>query len=118
MTDSQATDLIAHTKQMITDQAAKLPPVGQALVANSGPLPSAFYEHMQQAAAHAKFQPRLQVQPVSLPLLGSLLTRLKFVPHKLAIYYVSRLAEAQTESNESLLQALDTLAGSIGRENG
>ncbi|MCB9433938.1 MAG: hypothetical protein H6668_18365 [Ardenticatenaceae bacterium] len=114
MTDSQATDLITHTAQIITEQAAKLPPVGQALVASSGSLPPAFYDHMQQAAAHAKFQPRLQVQPVALPLL----TRLKLVPHKLAVYYVSRLAEAQTKANESLLQALDALAGSIERENG
>ncbi|MCA9998570.1 MAG: hypothetical protein KDE56_22560 [Anaerolineales bacterium] len=118
MTNAKATDLITQTTQIITDQAARLPPVGRALVASRGSLPPAFYEHMQKAAVHAKFQPRLQVQPVALPLLGPLLTRLKLVPHKLAIYYVSRLAEAQTEANESLLQALDALAGSVERKNG
>jgi hypothetical protein len=118
MTNPQATDLIAQTAQIITAQAAKLPPVGQALVASSGPLPHAFYDHMQQAAAHAQFQPRLQVQSITLPLLGPWLIRLKLIPHKLAIYYVSRLAEAQTEANESLLQALDALAEAVGQGNG
>ena len=77
-------------------------------------LPADFYEHLYQAEmGYDQLLVRANVQPSDLPIIGSLITRLKHELHRLVIYYVNQMAVKQVEVNRQLLKALALLAETI-----
>ena len=89
---------------------------GKSAVPVSGDkYPPEFYEHLYHASmAHDQIGVKMNVQPVNLPVVGRLLTRVKTALHTLILYYVNQVATDQMKVNHHLLQAISILAREEG----
>ncbi|MBN1261657.1 MAG: hypothetical protein JXB35_13360 [Anaerolineae bacterium] len=58
-------------------------------------------QDLEEAMLGEKLLPQLVLQPSRIPLIGTLLNRLRIALHKVAIFYVTRLAEQQVRINAS-----------------
>lgn len=77
-----------------------------------------FYEHLYQAAmVHDQIGINMHVTEVNLPLVGSLLKKLRTKLHELTLFYVNKLAAQQIQFNTHVLQALSLLAQEIENES-
>lgn len=105
-------EIMQEIREKILAEQANLPPGSQPLVALSGKRFSPeFYEHLYQAnLAYNQIGVRMHVTPVSIPLLGPVIERLRSIVHRLVIFYVNQTARRQSEVNAHLLQALNLLA--------
>lgn len=83
------------------DQAAGGSPYGRDTALTPPPPDAAGASHELQVEAH--------IQPVRLPLLGRLLTRLRAAVHSLPVFYVQQLAEQQRDVNRTLSESTDQL---------
>ena len=73
-------------------------------------LPPEFYEHLFQAGlAQSRVDVELLVTRSSVPLLGSLIDRLRVKLHQLVVFYINRSVENQAKVNSHVLQALSVL---------
>lgn len=104
--------IMQEIRARILAQQAQLPRYGETLVNVSGKRFSPeFYEHLYQAnLAHNQVGVDLQVTPVSLPVIGPLLEKLRGKVHELVLFYVNQVTSQQREVNAHLLQALSMLA--------
>lgn len=109
-------DIRAH----ILAQQAHLSPYEETLVNVSGKRFSPeFYEQLYQAnLAHNQVGVDLQVTPVSVPLIGPLLERLRSTVHQLVLFYVNQVTAQQREVNAHLLRALSLLSEELDKPAG
>lgn len=83
-----------------------------------GPLPTAFYEHLNQARlAHDRIEPRIQVTSTDVPIIGPLLHTMRHKLHELILFYVNQLAANQIRFNAHMLQALTILSQELEKND-
>lgn len=104
-------EIMRDIRARILAQQAHLPHYEETLVNVSGKRFSPeFYEHLYQAnLAHNQVGVDLQVTPVSVPVVGPLIARLRSMVHQLVLFYVNQVTAQQREVNAHLLQALSLL---------
>jgi len=88
-----------------------------ALVLSGKRLSPEFYEQLYQAnLVYDQTDVKLQVTPVNVPIIGSLLQRVRQMLHELVIFYVNKQAAAQIQFNAHVLQAMNLLAQELEKE--
>lgn len=79
-------------------------------------LPADFYDHLYQAGlAFDVSEVKLQVTPVPVPIIGSLVNRFRQKFHELVLFYINKLAVEQADFNEHLLNAVTILSHEVER---
>ncbi len=77
-------------------------------------LPPDFYEHLYQAGlVHNKIGIKMQVTKTNIPLIGSLINKVRSKVHELTLFYVNQLAAQQIQFNTHILQAVSFVAQEI-----
>lgn len=112
--------IMQEIRARILAQQAHLPHYQETLVNVSGKRFSPeFYEHLYQAnLAHNQVGVDLQVTPVSLPLIGPLIERMRSKVHQLVLFYVNQVTAQQREVNAHLLRALSMLSEELDKPAG
>ncbi len=80
--------------------------------------PPEFYEHLYQAAMiHNQIGIEIHVTEVNLPIIGSMLEKIRMKLHELVAFYVNKSAAQQIQFNTHILQALNLIAQEMETEN-
>ncbi|MFZ0546353.1 MAG: hypothetical protein WAM60_12990 [Candidatus Promineifilaceae bacterium] len=73
--------------------------------------PPAFYDHLYEAGLTFDVSTvELHVTRIPVPIIGSIIEKLRQKLHELVLFYVNKLAAEQAEVNEHLLSALSILS--------
>ena len=92
-------------------------PAGMQIPTGGSRFPPAFYDHLYQAGLGINdMHIRLQVSRSNLPLIGSLVDRLRAALHQVVLFYVHQAVEKQADVNRHLLQAVGILAEELEHE--
>ncbi|MBE2225378.1 MAG: hypothetical protein IAF02_27830 [Anaerolineae bacterium] len=80
--------------------------------------PPEFYEHLYQAAMiHNQIGIEIHVTKVNIPVIGSMLEKIRMKLHELVVFYVNKSAAQQIQFNTHILQAVSLIAQEIETEN-
>jgi hypothetical protein len=105
-------EIMQQIRREILESQALLGKDGQPLVSVEGEtLPPEFYEHLYHAGmSYNQIGVKMLVTPVNIPLVGSIVEKLRIKVHQLVLFYVNQIADQQIEFNTHILQAVNTLA--------
>ena len=100
-------EIMESIRRQLTERERTEP----AVPASDGPLPAAFYEHLDQARlAYDRIEPRVHLTSPDIPVIGRLVQPLREKLHELILFYVNQMAAKQIRVNAHLLQALTILS--------
>ena len=104
--------------QDIRQQILSKKRIGKAAVPLGGKRFSpAFYEQIYQASLlESEFGVTMHVTKSSVPLVGSLIDKLRAQFHQLVLFYIDQLVSQQTAINDHLLQAISLLSQELEEE--
>lgn len=81
-------------------------------------LPPEFYEHLYQAGlTYDQVGVQMNLTPISTPLIGSILQKLRQKVHELVLFYVNQVAANQIRVNTHILRTLSILGEEIEHED-
>ena len=76
-----------------------------------------FYEHLYQAGlAYDQIKPPMLVTKINIPIIGTLVEKVRTKLHELVLFYVNQVAVQQIQVNTHLLKALNVLSAELERE--
>lgn len=117
--DENAPDVKSIMAQIRSYVAGTRPATGLEHVAQPGTrrLEPAVYEALEQAGSElGSLHVSVYVAPARVPIIGGLLQRVRRAFHQLVVYYIDRLADAQTRINTRLVRALTGIVTHIDSE--
>lgn len=98
-------------RQIAARRAATLPEGMSDLVLSGKRFPPEFYEHLYYAQmALDDYHVPVHVSKSSVPIIGSLIEKLRGKLHELVLYYVNQSAARQVSASNHLLKALSLMA--------
>lgn len=106
--DVNIEDIMRDIRAKILAKHLSIGSSSEPIVPTSGEhLPPEFYEHLYQAAlAYGDMGVNMHVTKVDVPIVGSLIERLRGKLHELVLFYVNQIVLQQKEVNYHLLRAL------------
>jgi hypothetical protein len=109
---------VEEIMEAIRRQLAERELTEQVENAPDGPLPASFYEHLNQARlAHDRIEPRVQLTPPNIPVIGRLVQPLRQKLHELILFYVNQLAANQIRFNAHILHSLAILSQELEKRD-
>ena len=112
-------EIMQEIRQQILAKKDRLSQGTSPIVPVSGKrLSPDFYEHLYQAAMiHDQIGIKIHITEVNVPIIGSILKKLRIKLHELTLFYVNKLAAQQIQFNAHILQALSLIAQEMESEN-
>lgn len=105
-------EIMQQIRQQIAARRAETLPEGMSdLVLSGKRFPPEFYEHLYYAQmALDDYHVPVHVSKSSVPIIGSLIEKLRGKLHELVLYYVNQSAARQVSASNHLLKALSIMA--------
>ncbi|PIE81481.1 MAG: hypothetical protein CSA11_03850 [Chloroflexi bacterium] len=106
--------IMQEIRQQILMKKDMVSQANKPVVPLSGSLSPEFYEHVYQAGmVYNQMGIKLQLSKSNIPLLGSVIDRIKLMAHGLVLFYVNKLASEQIQFNTHILKAVSALAQEV-----